>query len=51
MKIETKKINDFVYREGQPQTHVYIVKNGALKVTTRLRGENQNSCLQASLAF
>ena len=51
MRIETKKINDYIYREGQVQTHVFIVKTGSLKVTTRLRGENANSELQAALAF
>ena len=32
-------MHSFVYREGEPVTHMYIVKSGKLRVTTKVRAK------------
>ena len=38
--IRSKTVHGFVYKEGEPVTHMYIVKTGKLRITTRVKAND-----------
>jgi len=41
-------MHSYLYREGDPASHVYIVKEGEFKVTIKISQPNQKQNIEAN---
>lgn len=44
-------MHSFLYRESDPATHIYIVKEGEFKVTIRMNLPNQKMNIEANEVY
>lgn len=44
-------MHSFLYRESEPATHIYIVKEGEFKVTIRMNLPNQKMNIEANEVY